>query len=98
SVVSRTARHQQRYCTTAEAASGFCAVQPNGMQGGDADFALHGVPGKTFGWDQAEASSDYVKTVAPVAPLPTRGQCTSAQCRAALTARMERESRMSMAR
>jgi len=98
SVGSRVARHQSHYCTVSEAQLGYCTLNANGMQGGDEDFSLHLQPGKTYGWDQTEAAADYVKTVAPIRPVPVAGKCSSPACVAALQARQQQESYMSMAR
>lgn len=98
SVGQRVQRHQQKYCSVSEAGLGFCNLTPNGMQSGDSDFSLHVTPGKTFGWDQAEAATDFVKTVAPVKPQPVQRGCTSVECQAVLRARRESEAYMSMAR
>lgn len=98
SVGQRVQRHQQKYCSVSEAGLGLCNLTPNGMQSGDSDFSLHVTPGKTFGWDQAEAATDFVKTVAPVKPQPMQGGCSSIECQAELRARRESEAYMSMAR
>lgn len=99
SVESRVRRHQQKYCSVSEAALGYCTLLPNGMQSGDSDFSLLYAPGQTYGWDQAEASSDFVKTVAPVKPMPaTQGECDTEACKSVLNERREQEPYLSMAR
>lgn len=98
SVAKRVERHQQRYCSVAEASLGYCTLQPNGMQSGDSDFSLHYAPGQTYGWDQAEAAADFVKTVAPVKPMPVASGCTNPTCRDALKARRAEEPYLSMSR
>ncbi len=98
SVATRAKRHQSRYCTVSEADAGYCTLLANGMQGGDSDFSVHLAPGKTFGWDQVEAATDFVKTVAPVRPLPASSGCTDATCKAALAQRRQQEAYMSMSR
>jgi hypothetical protein len=94
----RVSRHASHYCTVSEAQLGYCTLNPNGMQGGDEDFSLHLQPGKTYGWDQTEAASDFIKRVAPMQPVPSAGKCVSVACMAALQQRQEQESMMSMAR
>lgn len=98
SVAVRAERHRQKYCSVSESSTGLCTLSPNGMQSGDSDFSVHLAPGKTFGWDQTEAASDFVKTVAPrkTAPLP-RG-CTTPECLSAFSAQRSNEVYMSMAR
>lgn len=98
SVSNRVQRHLARYCTVAEANAGYCTLQANGMQGGDSDFSVHLAPGKTYGWDQLEAATDFVKTVAPVRPVSLAEGCTDAGCRSAFMARRQQEAYMSMAR
>lgn len=98
SVSKRVERHQQKYCSVSEAAAGYCTLQPNGMQAGDADFSLHFAPGQTYGWDQAEAAADFVKTVAPVKPMPAAIGCSDPMCLSALKARRAEEAYMSMSR
>jgi hypothetical protein len=98
SVAQRVARHSTHYCTVSEAQLGYCTLNPNGMQGGDVDFSLHLQPGKTYGWDQTEASADFVKTIAPIRPTPTSEPCASTTCIAARQARTRQEAMMSMAR
>lgn len=98
SVAQRIQRHMSRYCTVAEAQAGYCTLNANGMQGGDEDFSLHLQPGKTYGWDQVEASTDFIKTVAPVRPTASGGTCISTACIAAQQARIQQEAMMSMAR
>lgn len=97
SVGQRQQRHLSRYCTVAEANAGYCSLLANGMQGGDVDFSVHLAPGVTYGWDQTEAATDFVKTVAPTRPVAV-ASCKDATCRAALAARRQQESHMSMAR
>lgn len=97
-VSKRVERHRQRYCSVSESANGYCKLAPNGMQSADSDFSLHLSPGKTYGWDQAESANDFVKTVAPVRPVPQTKNCTSPECRAALRQRRVQESYMAMAR
>lgn len=94
----RIARHSSRYCTVSEAKAGYCALNANGMQGGDSDFSLHASPGKTFGWDQAEAATDFIKTVAPVKALPKSSRCTDVECLSTLAVRRQQEAYISMAR
>lgn len=94
----RINRHLGKYCSVSESKAGFCKLQPNGMQAADTDFSIHVVPGKTFGWDQAEAATDYIKTVAPVQMAPQSASCTSVNCVALLQAKRESEAAMSMAR
>jgi hypothetical protein len=94
----RIDRHRSRYCSVSEASSGFCTLNANGMQGGDSDFSLHVVPGKTFGWDQTEAAADFVKTIAPVRPMPRGGSCTDVECISALAERRQQEAYLSMSR
>lgn len=96
-VGQRQKRHLDRYCSTSEAELGYCTLQANGMQGGDVDFSVHLAPGTTYGWDQTEAATDFVKTVAPVRPVPV-GKCGDATCRAALQSRRQQESYLSMSR
>lgn len=98
SVAQRIARHMSRYCTVAEAQAGYCTLNANGMQGGDVDFSLHLQPGKTYGWDQVEASTDFIKTVAPMRATASSGSCISTACIAAQQARIRQEAMMSMAR
>jgi hypothetical protein len=98
SVGQRIQRHLTRYCTVSEAQMGYCTLNANGMQGADEDFSVHLQPGKTYGWDQTEASTDFIKTVAPVRTTPDSGPCTSTACEAAQQARIQQESMMSMAR
>lgn len=98
SIAKRVERHQQKYCTVSEASTGYCTLQPNGMQAGDADFSLHYAPGQTYGWDQAEAAADFVKTVAPVKPMPVSTGCNNPTCLDALKARRAEETYLSMAR
>lgn len=97
-VSDRISRHWRRYCTVSEAAAGYCTLNANGMQGADADFSSLLTPGKTYGWDQTEAATDFVKAVAPVKPMPRAGACNDAQCRAALAARRKEEAYLSMSR
>ncbi|WP_454727853.1 MULTISPECIES: hypothetical protein [Cupriavidus] len=97
-LADRHARHRDRYCTVSEASAGYCTLNANGMQGGDTDYSIHLAPGKTYGWDQTEAATDYVKTVAPVKPMPRAGACTDLQCQSALAARRKEEAYLSMAR
>lgn len=97
-VAQRVARHLSHYCTVSEAQLGYCTLNPNGMQGGDEDFSLHLQPGKTYGWDQTEASADFIKTVAPIRPTPNSEPCASTTCIAAQQARIRQEAMMSMAR
>lgn len=97
-VSARARRHQSRYCTVSEADAGYCTLLANGMQGGDSDFSVHLAPGKTFGWDQTEAATDFVKTVTPLRPLPVSTGCSDAACKAALAERRQQEAYMSMAR
>lgn len=97
-VSQRISRHLGRYCTVSESAQGYCTLNANGMQGADADFSVHLTPGKTYGWDQTEAAADFIKTVAPVKPMPRAGACDDAQCRSALAARRTEEAYLSMAR
>lgn len=94
----RTERHLHRYCSVSEAAAGYCTLNANGMQSADSDFSLHVVSGKTFGWDQSEAATDFVKTVAPVKPMPKRGKCRTPDCMAAMAARRLQEAYVSMSR
>ncbi|WP_240702154.1 hypothetical protein [Trinickia terrae] len=98
SVAQRVSRQLTRYCTVSQAQLGYCTLNPNGMQAGDADFSLHLQPGKTYGWDQTEASTDFIKTIAPIRPTPTSQACTSTACIAARQARIQQETMMSMAR
>lgn len=98
SVGKRISRHLDRYCSVSEASAGYCTLSANGMQGGDTDFSVHLAPGKTYGWDQVEAASDFVKTIAPVTPMPTAGSCTSLECQSALADRRTEEAMLSMTR
>ncbi|MBN3729400.1 hypothetical protein [Burkholderia sp. Tr-20390] len=98
SVGARSARHATNYCTVSEAQLGYCTLNANGMQGGDQDFSLHLQPGKTYGWDQTEAMTDFTKRIAPVRPVPQSGKCSTPACVAALAARRDQEALMSMAR
>jgi len=99
SQADRATRHQKKYCSVSEASAGYCTLMPNGMQSGDSDFSVHLAPGKTFGWDQLEAATDFVKTVAPVKPILTTGAKTcDASCTAALVERRTQEAYLSMAR
>lgn len=97
-VADRNARHLSRYCTVSEAAAGYCTLNANGMQGADVDYSVHMTPGKTYGWDQTEAATDFVKVVAPVKPMPRAGACNDVQCQSALAARRKEEAYLSMAR
>lgn len=97
SELQRVERHRAKYCSVSEASVGYCTLQPNGMQSGDSDFSLLYAPGQTYGWDQTEASSDFIKTVAPVRPMPGT-RCTNPTCRASVSARLAQETYMSMAR
>jgi hypothetical protein len=98
SVGQRVSRHLTHYCTVSEAQLGYCTLNPNGMQGGDQDFSLHLQPGKTYGWDQTEASTDFIKTIAPIRPTPSSEPCASTTCIAGQQARIRQEAMMSMAR
>lgn len=98
SIASRVARHTSRYCTVSEAQLGYCSLNANGMQGGDQDFSLHLQPGKTYGWDQTEAASDFVKRIAPIQPVATSGPCVTPECIAGMRQRRDVEAYMSMAR
>ncbi|WP_236077304.1 hypothetical protein [Paraburkholderia domus] len=98
SVSQRAARHASHYCTVSEAQLGYCTLNANGMQGGDEDFSLHLQPGKTYGWDQTEAAADFIKRVAPITPVSQAAKCASPECIAALAARRDQETMMSMAR
>jgi hypothetical protein len=98
SIAQRVNRHTSHYCTVSEAQLGYCTLNANGMQGGDADFSLHLQPGKTYGWDQTEASTDFIKTVAPMRPTPNSEPCASTACVAAQQERSRQEAMMSMAR
>jgi hypothetical protein len=97
-LADRHARHLNRYCTVSEAAAGYCTLNANGMQGADVDYSVHLAPGQTYGWDQTEAATDFLKTVAPVKPMPRAGACTDVQCLSALDARRKEEAYLSMAR
>lgn len=97
-VAKRAERHMTKYCSVSESLAGYCTLQPNGMQSGDSDFSLLYAPGQTYGWDQAEAATDFVKTVAPVKVLPGVGNCTTKACAAALSSRRAEEPYLSMAR
>lgn len=94
----RIERRFSRYCSVSEASAGYCKLNSNGMQSGDSDFSLHVAPGKTFGWDQTEAATDFVKTIAPVKPMPKTGKCTNPECIAATNERRQQEVYMSMSR
>lgn len=98
-VAEREDRHKGKYCSVAEAQAGYCQLTPTGMQSGDSDFSLHLPPGKTFGWDQTEAATDFVKTVAPLktAQVGNPRNCTDPSCQMALVA-VRQEPMMSMAR
>lgn len=98
SVGQRVQRHRDRYCSVSEAATGYCTLVANGMQSGDSDFSMHLAPGKTYGWDQTEAATDFVKTLAPMEPMPGNGSCSEVDCRSALEARREQEAYLSMSR
>lgn len=98
SQAKRLARHREKYCSVSEASAGYCTLQPNGMQSGDADFSLLYAPGQTYGWDQAEAATDFVKTVAPVRPMPVATGCSTPTCAAAVRANRDEEAYVSMAR
>jgi hypothetical protein len=98
SVAQRVSRHTSHYCTVSEAQLGYCTLNANGMQGGDEDFSLHLQPGKTYGWDQTEASTDFIKTVAPIRPTPSSEPCANTTCVAAQQERVRQEAMMSMAR
>ncbi|WP_432263040.1 hypothetical protein [Cupriavidus sp. TMH.W2] len=97
-VADRNARHLSRYCTVSEASAGYCTLNANGMQGADVDYSVHMTAGKTYGWDQTEAATDFVKVVAPVKPMPRPGACNDVQCQSALAARRKEEAYLSMAR
>ena len=97
-VKDRVDRHLTRYCTVAESAAGLCSLNANGMQAGDSDFSLHLQPGKTFGWDQAEAAADFVKTVAPVHRAAADPACSTVECLGARAQLRKHEASMSMAR
>jgi len=97
-LADRNSRHLSRYCTVSEASAGYCTLNANGMQGGDSDYSMHLAPGKTFGWDQTEAATDYVKNIVPVKAMPRAGACTDAQCVSALAVRRKEEAYLSMAR
>lgn len=98
SVVDRVNRHLTRYCSVAESAAGYCNLNANGMQAGDSDFSLHLQPGKTYGWDQTEAATDFVKTVAPVATISANTTCSSIECLSARSAARKQEVSLSMSR
>ena len=98
SVAKRVERHQKKYCSVSEASLGYCTLVPNGMQAGDADFSLLYAPGQTYGWDQAETAADFVKTIAPVKPMPVATGCNTPACLDALRARRDEEPYLSMAR
>jgi len=98
-VAESESRHRSKYCSVAEAQTGYCLLTPSGMQSGDSDFSLHVAPGKTFGWDQTEAATDFVKTVAPVKALPlTIASCADPSCVSALRQLRAQEPMASMAR
>jgi len=98
SVYLQMQRHLAKYCSVSEAASGYCTLTPNGMQAADSDFSVHLRPGETFGWDQSEAATDYVKTFAPMTPVPNANKCTSPECNSSLTMNRVAEVFMSIAR
>lgn len=98
SVATRMDRHMSRYCTVSEAQAGLCSLNANGMQGADSDFSVLAVPGKTWGWDQTEAATDFIKTVAPVKAMPKASDCKDASCLSELSARRQQEAYLSMAR
>lgn len=98
SVAKRVERHNQKYCSVSEAAVGYCTLLPNGMQSGDADYSILYVPGQTYGWDQTEAGSDFVKTVAPVKPMPVATGCNTPACINVIRERRAQEPYLSMAR
>lgn len=98
SVVDRVNRHLTRYCSVSESAVGYCNLNANGMQAGDSDFSLHLQPGKTYGWDQAEAATDFVKTVAPVVTKSADTNCSSIECLSARSAARKQEVSLSMSR
>ena len=98
STAKRMQRHQAKYCSVSEAKLGYCTLLPNGMQSADSDFSVLYAPGTTYGWDQTEAASDFVKTIAPVRPMPQATGCTSKTCQAAVRQRREEEPFLSMAR
>jgi hypothetical protein len=97
-VNKRINRHLDRYCSVSEASAGYCTLNANGMQSGDTDFSMHLAGSKTYGWDQAEAASDFAKTIAPIDPVPQYGDCSSVECRAALAERRRDDAMMSLAR
>ena len=97
-VKDRVNRHLTRYCSVGESAAGLCSLNANGMQAGDSDFSLHLQPGKTFGWDQAEAAADFVKTVAPVHRVAADPSCATVECLSVRAELRKQEASMSMAR
>lgn len=98
SVVKRVERHNLKYCSVSEAAAGYCTLLPNGMQSGDSDYSILYTPGQTYGWDQTEAGADFVKTIAPVKPVPMGSGCSTPACINALKERRAQEPYLSMAR
>lgn len=97
-VATRTNRHLNRYCSVSESLAGYCTLNANGMQGADSDFSVHIAPGKTFGWDQTEAATDFIKTIAPVRAIPKSKDCSTPDCLSVLAERRKQEAYMSMSR
>lgn len=97
-VATRTNRHLNRYCSVSESLAGYCILNANGMQGADSDFSVHFAPGKTFGWDQTEAATDFIKTIAPVRAIPKSKGCSTPDCLSLLAERRKQEAYMSMSR
>lgn len=97
-VEQRASRHSARYCSVSEAQLGYCSLNANGMQAGDQDFSMHLQPGRTYGWDQVEAATDFTKRVAPMVVPEKSVACDSAACNGARHALREQEALMSMSR